>query len=239
MNKRIACAFVALTVFLAAVSAQSFLDNQYQKAGREYEKQARESMDSGEYDEATKLADLAAEEYRKSREYADMMALKYRAANAINLAERRIAEVATAPGSSNFKTEIATARALVVEAKALFAAESWEESRSKALQAIDAMNKITGVKTAPRDATGKTLPKFYTVVSRPVNTDCFWNISKMRAVYNNPLLWPLLYKANKDKLRNPENPNLLHPGTVLEIPSAKGETRDGAYDPAVTYEPIE
>lgn len=239
MTKRIVCAIVALALVLAAAPAQSFLDNQFQKAGREYEKQARESMDAGEYEEAAKLADLAAEEYRKSREYADMMALKYRAANAINLAERRIADVATSPGSSNYKSEIAAARALVAEAKALFANEDWEGSRSKALQAIDAMNKLTGVRTAPADASGKTLPKFYTVVSRPVNTDCFWNIAKMRAVYNNPLLWPLLYKANKEKLRNPENPNLLHPGTVLEIPSAKGEKREGAYDPAVTYEPVE
>ncbi len=239
MIKRIACALVALTVCLASVSAQNFLNNQYQKAGREYEKQARESMDTGEYEEAARLAELASEEYRKSREYAEMMTLKFRAANAINLAERRIADVATSPGSSNYKTEIAAARALVVEAKALFAQEDWEASRSKALQAIDAMNKLTGVKTAPRDASGKTLPKFYTVVSRPVNTDCFWNIAKMRAVYNNPLLWPLLYKANKSKLRNPENPNLLHPGTVLEIPSAKGEKREGAYDPAVTYEPVQ
>ncbi len=61
----------------------------------------------------------------------------------------------------------------------------------------------------------------------------------MKAVYNNPVLWPLLWKANKDKLRDPENPNLLHPGTVLEIPSAKGETREGSFDPSVSYDPIQ
>ncbi len=239
MSKRLIAFVIAGTLALSALAAQNFLDNPYQKAGREYEQQARASMDAGEYEEAARLADQATEEYRKSREYADMMTLKFRAANAINLAERRIAEVATAPGGSNYKAEIAEAKGLVAEAKALFAKESWEESRSKALQAIDALNKITGVKTAPKDASGKTLPRFYTVVARPSNTDCFWNIAKMKAVYNNPVLWPLLWKANKDKLRDPENPNLLHPGTVLEIPSAKGETREGSFDPSVSYDPIQ
>jgi len=43
--------------------------------------------------------------------------------------------------------------------------------------------------------------------------DSLWKIAGK--VYHNPLKWPKIYKANKDKLKNP---NRIHPGQVLTIP---------------------
>jgi hypothetical protein len=43
----------------------------------------------------------------------------------------------------------------------------------------------------------------------------------------NPFLWGELYKANKRSLKRPSDPNLLMPGMVVEIPSLKGEYREG------------
>jgi nucleoid-associated protein YgaU len=43
--------------------------------------------------------------------------------------------------------------------------------------------------------------------------DSLWKIAGK--VYHNPLKWPRIYKANKDKIRNP---NRIHPGQVLTIP---------------------
>jgi nucleoid-associated protein YgaU len=51
--------------------------------------------------------------------------------------------------------------------------------------------------------------------------DCFWNIAGR--VYGNPRLWRVLYDANKSKLPDPDNPDLLKPGTVLDIPNIKSK----------------
>jgi hypothetical protein len=82
------------------------------------------------------------------------------------------------------------------------------------------------------------LPAVYTVQPWTVSKDCFWNIAGLPWVYGNPRQWQLLYNANKTKLPNPDNPDILEPGTVLDIPSIKGELRQGAWDSAKTYEPL-
>jgi len=43
--------------------------------------------------------------------------------------------------------------------------------------------------------------------------DSLWKIAGK--VYHNPLKWPKIYRANKDKVKNP---NRIHPGQVLIIP---------------------
>ncbi len=43
--------------------------------------------------------------------------------------------------------------------------------------------------------------------------DSLWKIAGR--VYHNPLKWPKIYRANKDKVKNP---NRIHPGQVLIIP---------------------
>lgn len=46
--------------------------------------------------------------------------------------------------------------------------------------------------------------------------DCLWNIAK--AVYNKPLKWKAIYKANKKKIKDP---NLIYPNQKLIIPDVK------------------
>jgi nucleoid-associated protein YgaU len=82
------------------------------------------------------------------------------------------------------------------------------------------------------------LPATYTVKVWDSFGDCFWNIAGYSWVYNDPHRWQVLYEANRAKLPNPNNPNLIEPGTVLEIPSIKGETRRGEWDSNRTYEPL-
>jgi len=45
--------------------------------------------------------------------------------------------------------------------------------------------------------------------------ECLWYIAGYKEIYANPLKWPLIYKANKDKIKNPD---LIYPGQVLSIP---------------------
>jgi nucleoid-associated protein YgaU len=82
------------------------------------------------------------------------------------------------------------------------------------------------------------LPATYTVREWDVHGDCFWNIAGYPWVYNDPFKWRTLYEANRSKLDNPNNPNIIEPGTVLDMPSIKGETRQGEWVSGRTYEPL-
>lgn len=244
MNKTITCFLLIVSLCAATAGAQNLADNEYQKTGREYEQQAKVAMEAGDYAKAAELADLATEQYRKSREAAEAQGFKFRAANAINLAQQTITDIGNnGPVAKAHARELTTAKGLLADARALFAAESWIESRDKALQSLDALKGIKGVAVPPAEGSSGgvsiTLPRYYTVVSRPVNTDCFWNIAKMGAIYDDPLLWPNLWNANKDKMRDPENPNLIYPGMVLEIPPIGNEKREGTFDPEKTYPALE
>jgi nucleoid-associated protein YgaU len=53
--------------------------------------------------------------------------------------------------------------------------------------------------------------------------DSLWSIAANPRVYNDPYLWTLLYNANREKLENPDNPNLIEPGMVLTIPNSQRE----------------
>ncbi len=57
----------------------------------------------------------------------------------------------------------------------------------------------------------QSLPKSYTVK----RGDTLWGISAKDYIYGDPWQWPLIYKANRDKIKNP---HLIYPKQVLKIP---------------------
>lgn len=59
---------------------------------------------------------------------------------------------------------------------------------------------------APMAKAGET----YTVV----RGDCLWCISEKPNIYGNPFKWPLIFKANKDQIRDAD---LIYPGQELTI----------------------
>ncbi len=63
----------------------------------------------------------------------------------------------------------------------------------------------------------KPLPTFHTVK----RGETLPQISALPEVYNDNMLWPLLYRANRDQIRDPRH---LWPGQVLRIP--RGVSRD-------------
>jgi LysM repeat protein len=47
-----------------------------------------------------------------------------------------------------------------------------------------------------------------------VRGDHLWGISSKSAIYGNPYQWPLIYKANRDKIQDAD---VIHPGQVFTI----------------------
>ena len=82
------------------------------------------------------------------------------------------------------------------------------------------------------------LPAKYRVRSYKVYKDTLRNIAARPWVYNDPTKWRVLYNANKSKLPQPNNPNLIYPGMILNIPSIRGEVRQGLWDPKLKYQPL-
>jgi nucleoid-associated protein YgaU len=45
--------------------------------------------------------------------------------------------------------------------------------------------------------------------------ECLWWIAEYEDIYNDPFMWPLIYNANKDQIKDPD---LIYPGQEFSIP---------------------
>lgn len=45
--------------------------------------------------------------------------------------------------------------------------------------------------------------------------ECLWWIAEYQQVYNDPFMWPLIYKANRDQIKNPDR---IFPNQTFAIP---------------------
>ncbi len=92
------------------------------------------------------------------------------------------------------KEEIAKREALMSRLRALE-----KELRNKVNECQDMLEKWNA------------LPKVYTVK----RGDTLWGIAAKDFIYGDPWQWPLIYKANRDKIKNP---HLIYPKQKLSIP---------------------
>jgi len=77
---------------------------------------------------------------------------------------------------------------------------------------IEVAREINSIYTRARGNTST-----YTVGTWKDDRDCLWNIAGKENIYNDPLMWPKIYVANTDQIRNPD---LIYPGQVLKVPPA-------------------
>ena len=63
----------------------------------------------------------------------------------------------------------------------------------------------------------------YTVGTWAENKDCLWNIAGKIEIYADPFMWPKIWQGNTDQIRNPD---IIHPGQVLQIPEKGAKTSD-------------
>jgi len=61
----------------------------------------------------------------------------------------------------------------------------------------------------------------YVVGTWAQDRDCLWNIAGKSEIYGDPFMWPKIWQANTDIIRNPD---IIHPGQVLKIIPAGPKT---------------
>lgn len=151
----------------------------------------------------------------------------FNASNIYSLAKKALDGAKNAGKDKSYSNEYSGALVLLQSSKSYLDNKAYSSSIKDSQSVLTIVDKMGGLTTV--------LPMYYKVVSRPKNTDSLWLISSYDFIYGDGMYWYILYNANKQKLKNPKNPNLILPGQILVIPSLKGELRDGMYDPNKEY----
>ena len=148
-----------------------------------------------------------------------MMLSRYRANGALKRLEEALSSATSMNAADNFPEEFAQGKVLYEKASEEFKNESYSDSYESSLKGIEILSVIFG----------KPLPSRYVVQNLQRKKDCLWTIAGYDFIYNDPKAWKKIYEANKNKLRNSKNPDLIHPGLILDIPARPGEIRKGTW----------
>jgi nucleoid-associated protein YgaU len=65
--------------------------------------------------------------------------------------------------------------------------------------------------------------KTYTVGTWAENRDCLWNIAGKVEIFGDPFMWPRIWQANTNLIKNPD---IIYPGQQLLIPPPGPKTTD-------------
>ncbi len=227
MKKVLLAILMLLCIGILPVSAQSYTDNPYQKAARDYTARSEAAFDAGEYELAVEYSLLAEENAELSELYTAEMLNKYEANSRIIYARNRVAYARGINAEIYYPMAYETGSKALDNALLAYEIENWVTAT---LYAEESLTALEGIKEV------KPLPEYYVVTPWEQSRDCYWNISGKPFVYNNPLLWENLYQSNKDEMSDPDNPDLIHPGMKMHIPSLTGEIREGVYSPSISYD---
>ena len=175
------------------------------------------------------------EKAEKALEIANAKGHKYLVLKKIETAEETLASVKTdAKISAEHPEEISKTEGTIAEALSAYSSDDIDEAERKADAALASLDALMVAKdtvvadsdtddddaaTVTTDADG--FPKEYTVILKKDDRDCLWKIAWR--FYKRADLWPLIYSANRDKIKDPD---LIFPGQKFVIPSAKSK-KDG------------
>jgi nucleoid-associated protein YgaU len=207
----------------------SIRNNQYYLESLRLAKLAQDTYEYGDYDASAEFAREAIRYARLSDEYVAFQLKKKEANDAIAAAKARLDWAASSGAANQYPAEYGEARGFYAESLSAWAAEEWDD-------AIAAAHKVVNLLAYIKVPDGAApLPAQYTVRLWTSDKDCLWNIAGRPWAYGDPFKWRVIYDANKTKLPESNNPDLIEPGMVLDIPSIKGETRQGMWDANKTY----
>lgn len=220
------------------VVPQSIRNNQFYRESLRLSKLAHDTYEYGDYEASAGFAEEAIYNAQLSDEFVSTQLLAEAKrlvdwAEFYNIADKNPNNVKL--GKDHYENAVA-----------LHSEEEWNESSDFSIKAIEVLGVLlagTGATASNRPTTsGTTLGSSsgsftygsgsnapattgtsanrsqYTVRTWAVEKDCFWNIAGYEWVYGDVWQWRKLYEANKNKIPDPNNPDLVEPGTVLDIP---------------------
>jgi len=204
--------------YISTYIPEGIRNNEYFLKSVELSQQAQEAFDSGFYDGSTALAEEAIYYARLSDRYvADQLIKEAKRlvdwADANNI-EKRNPE-AYEEGKTYYEASTEAQRS-----------RRWNDAIVAAIKSIEILGQFES---------SRILPSQYTVRSWANHKDCLWTIAGYSFIYGDPWKWRELYNANRSRMPEPNNPNVIEPGFVLDIPSLPGETRRGMWDPNANY----
>jgi hypothetical protein len=247
--------FLPAASFAAAASSdaepvipQNIRNNRYFVESVRLTNLAQESFEYGDYDASANYAAEALRYAHLSDEYVALQ-LKIKEANDAIAAARARIDWASANGvPGRYPREYGDAQTYYNNSLSARSAQDWDAAIDAAGKAINALAYVQAVDDSQlqpsqpqitQSQTSETpLPAQYTVRTWAVSKDCLWNIAGRPWAYGDSTKWRLLYNANKVKMPEPDNPDLIHPGMILDIPSIRGEVRQGMWDSGKTYTPL-
>ncbi|MCL2069488.1 MAG: LysM peptidoglycan-binding domain-containing protein [Treponema sp.] len=209
-------------------------NNFYYTESLRFNNLARVALNEGNYEVSREHSEEAIRFANLSDEYVYMRMRMWETDQVIATAAARLQFAESVDAETRFPAEFGRAQAAMGEARAYRNDQMWDDAIDAAnsvlalLAFIDAGDRIGEPGMAP-------LPSQYTVRTWEGQRDCLWNIAGRPWVYNNPWEWRRLYDANRSKLPESDNPDLIEPGIVLDIPSIRGEHRQGMWDSAALY----
>ncbi|MEI6846383.1 MAG: DUF4398 domain-containing protein [Candidatus Firestonebacteria bacterium] len=110
----------------------------------------------------------------------------------------------------------------LAKAKAAYAEKDY-------IKAIDYAGKASDDAKAAKSTSVAAAVGRYTVKSG----DNLWNIAKDGRILNDPFLWPIIYKTNKEKIKDPD---LIFPAQEFELPITFDDImKNKAVDDAIKY----
>jgi tetratricopeptide (TPR) repeat protein len=255
MRRFITAVLVIMVTALAAAATdtepeipKNLRNNRYFTESLRLANLARLSYDTGDYDVSANYAEESIRYARLSDEYIALQLKIRETNNAISAAGKRLDWAVSSGASTEFPGEYQEAQGHYNAARAFRSAESWDEAIDSANRVLLLLANVHGPESPappvvvqappvlpPPPPEKPVLPSQYVVRPWNLYKDCFWNIAGRPWVYGDSRQWRRLYEANQAKLPEPGNPDLIHPGMVLDIPSIRGEARQGLWMEGTDY----
>ncbi len=235
MSRRILWAVLVLaTLVFTQAFGQALKDNPDYKKALDLQAKADSAYAGGDYQAAYDYAEQAKQYSAKAEDYSSTLALRYRASNWLSLAKKKLSDAEDLGAETRYPEEHKQAVDNYAQAQVAFKNAKWEESIEFSKNVVAWLANV--VPAAPEEPVlpreQPVFPKYYIVRLILDDRDCFNKIAGFHWVYNDCYQWRPLYQANKNVIRQPNNPHLINPGQVFVIPSLRGEIREGTYDPA-------
>jgi nucleoid-associated protein YgaU len=247
--------FRAVASFAQAAQSDVFIpgsirNNRYFLESVRLTNMAHSSFEEGDYDASRNYANEAIRFAQLSDDFVALQLKILETDNAIAAAQARLnwATSAAVNAASRYPNEFNQAQAALAEARSHRANENWDAAIAAANRVLGALAAVTPAQPGapvpppapvpPVSPGVYPLPAQYTVRTWAIHRDCLWNIAGRSWAYNDPTQWRLLYNANRARMPEPDNPDLIHPGMILDIPSIRGEHREGMWVEGRNYVPL-